>query len=372
MTTPPHDLHPALQTPLCELVGVRFPVVQTGMGWVSGPGLTAATANAGGLGILAGATMTFPELETAVDEVRRATDASFGVNLRADQPDVTDRIDLLADCGVRVASFALAPKPELIERCKERGLVVIPSVGASRHAEKVAAWGADAVIVQGGEGGGHTGPVPTSLLLPDVVDRVDIPVIAAGGFRDGRGLVAALAYGAAGIAMGTRFLLTRESPVVDEAKQIYLGKSLTDTVVTTEIDGVPQRVLRAGAVESVADMGRVRRLIGAIRRAAEFKRLSGTSWAAMIREGVAMRRSRGLAWHQVLLAANAPMLYRAALLEGRTDVGIMASGQVTGLIDDLPSCAELIDRLLLEADTVLRRLEAPTPSGPPTDPQEMP
>jgi NAD(P)H-dependent flavin oxidoreductase YrpB (nitropropane dioxygenase family) len=357
----PDRLHPTLHTPLCDLVGVRFPVVQTGMGWVSGPGLTAATANAGGLGILAGATMTFAELERAVDEVRGATDASFGVNLRADQPDVVDRIDLLADRSVRVASFALAPKPELIERCKDHGLVVIPSVGAARHAEKVAGWGADAVIVQGGEGGGHTGPVPTSLLLPDVLDRVDIPVIAAGGFRDGRGLVAAIAYGAAGVAMGTRFLLTRESPVVDEAKRIYLGKGLDDTIVTTEIDGVPQRVLRAGAVESVEGMGRVRRLMGAIRRANEFRRLSGTSWPEMIREGLAMRRSRGLAWHQVLLAANAPMLYRAALLEGRTDVGIMASGQVAGLIDDLPTCAELIDRLMLEADAVLRRLQSPEP-----------
>ena len=101
--------------------------------------------------------------------------------------------------------------------------MVIPSVGARRHAEKVAAWGADAVIVQGGEGGGHTGPVPTTLLLPQVVDAVDIPVIAAGGFFDGRGLVAALAYGAAGIAMGTRFLLTSDSPVPDAVKQVYLA-----------------------------------------------------------------------------------------------------------------------------------------------------
>jgi NAD(P)H-dependent flavin oxidoreductase YrpB (nitropropane dioxygenase family) len=352
------SLHPALHTPLSELVGVRVPVVQTGMGWVSDATLTAATAAAGGLGILTGATMTFSELTTAIDQVRAATDAPFGVNLRADQPDVTERIDLLGDRGVRVASFALAPKPELIARCKDRGLVVIPSVGASRHAEKVASWGADAVIVQGGEGGGHTGPIPTSLLLPDVLDRVDIPVVAAGGFRDGRGLGAALAYGAAGIAMGTRFLLTQESPVVSDAKRIYLDKGLTDTVVTTGIDGVPQRVLVAGAVGDDAEGG-LRRLLGAVRRAAAFRRLSGTSWGAMLREGAAMRRSRGLAWHQVLLAANAPMLYRAALLEGRTDLGIMASGQVVGLIDDLPTCAELLDRILVDASAALRRLEAP-------------
>lgn len=355
-------LHPALHTPLCDLVGVRHPVVQTGMGWVSGPGLTAATAAAGGLGILAGVTMTVEELADAIERIRAGTDAPFGVNLRADQPDVTERIDLLAESGVRVASFALAPREDLIQRCKAAGMVVIPSVGAARHAEKVAAWGADAVIVQGGEGGGHTGPVPTSLLLPQVVDTVDIPVVAAGGFRDGRGLVAALAYGAAGIAMGTRFLLTRESPVVEEAKRAYLDRGLDDTVVTTEIDGVPQRVLRAGAVEDLVGTGRARRLLGAIRRAAAFRRLSGTTWPAMVREGVAMRRSRGLAWHQVLLAANAPMLYRAALLEGRVDAGIMASGQVAGLIDDLPTCRELIERITTEADTALRRL-APAPDA---------
>lgn len=355
MTSTPH---PALHTRLCELVGVPAPIVQTGMGWVSDAGLTAATAAAGGLGILAGATMTFGELAAAVDQVRQATDAPFGVNLRADQPDVADRIDLLGDRGVRVASFALAPRPELIARCKDRGLVVIPSVGASRHAEKVAAWGADAVIVQGGEGGGHTGPIPTSLLLPDVLDRVDIPVIAAGGFRDGRGLVAAMAYGAAGIAMGTRFLLTQESPVVGEAKATYLDKGLTDTVVTTEVDGVPQRLLVAGALAEAGGSG-LRRWTGALRRAAELRRLSGTTWAAMVREGHAMRRSRDLTWRQVLLAANAPMLYRAALREGRTDVGLMASGQVVGLIDDLPTCAELVERILADATAALHRLEAP-------------
>ena len=120
--------------------------------------------------------------------------------------------------GVKVASFALAPKKELLQKLKDAGVVTMPSVGARRHAEKVAAWGADAVLVQGGEGGGHTGSVPTTLLLPQVVDAVDIPVVAAGGFFDGRGLVAALAYGASAMAMGTRFLLTSDSNVSEQVK----------------------------------------------------------------------------------------------------------------------------------------------------------
>src|SRR5438132_2577210 len=224
----------ALRTALCELAGVEYPIVQTGMGWVSGPELTAATANAGGLGILAAAVMDMDELRVALKELRDRTDRPFGVNLRADQPDIVERGDLLVKEGVRVASFAMAPRRELVQRLKDGGVVVIPSIGAKRHAEKVAEWGVDAVIVQGGEGGGHTGSVPTSLLLPQVVDTVDIPVIAAGGFFGGRGLVAALACGAAGIAMGTRFLLTSDSPVGAAVKERYLATSLTGTVVTTK------------------------------------------------------------------------------------------------------------------------------------------
>src|ERR1022692_1804379 len=255
----------ALRTPICDLFGVRYPIVQTGMGYVSGPGLTAATANAGGLGILASATMSYPELAAAIEQTRSLTAAPFGVNLRADATDAGRRVDLLISEGVRVASFALAPNPELIARLKEGGIVVVPSIGARRHAEKVAAWGADAVVVQGGEGGGHTGQVATTVLLPQVVDAVDIPVIAAGGFFDGRGLAAALAYGAAGIAMGTRFLLTSDSPVPDAVKQVYLACDVTGTIVTSRVDGVPHRVLRTPLVERLDRAGRLTGLARSVR-----------------------------------------------------------------------------------------------------------
>src|SRR3954453_7580280 len=228
-----------METALTKLVGVRYPIVQTGMAWVAGPRLVSAAAGAGALGILASATMTVPQLRAAIREVTSRTDAPFGVNLRADAGDAAERVRILIEEDVKVASFALAPSRELIARLKDAGVVVIPSVGARRHAEKVAAWGADAVLVQGGGGGGHTGAVATTVLLPQVVDAVDIPVIAAGGFFDGRGLIAALAYGAEGIAMGTRFLLTSDSAVSREVKQVYLDKGVADTVVTTEVDGVP-------------------------------------------------------------------------------------------------------------------------------------
>jgi len=351
------EVRPAVHTPLCDLFGIRHPIVQTGMGYVSDARLTAATSAAGGLGILAGATMGQGELEDAIATIKERTEEPFGVNLRADHPEVNAFVEVLIRERVKVASFALAPRPELIARLKEGGLLVVPSIGARRHAEKVAAWGVDAIVVQGAEGGGHTGQVPTSLLLPQVADAVDIPVIGAGGFFDGRGLLAALAYGADGIAMGTRFLLTEESPVAESVKRRYLAASVLDAVVTEQVDGVPQRVLRGGPVDRLERSNPLSRLARAGRNAVAFRRLSGSSWPDLVREGLATKRSRELSWSQVVMAANAPMLYRAGLHEAREDVGIAASGQVVGLIDDVPSCAELIDRIVAEAAAVLRRLD---------------
>ena len=349
-----------IQTALTRMVGIEHPVVQTGMGWVAGARLVSATANAGGLGILASATMTIDELATAITKVKAATDRPFGVNIRADAADAGDRVELMIREGVKVASFALAPKQELIARLKEAGSVVIPSIGAAKHARKVAAWGADAVIVQGGEGGGHTGPVATTLLLPsvlDVLDGTDVAVVAAGGFFDGRGLAAALSYGAAGVAMGTRFLLTSDSTVPDAVKKRYLDASLDGTVVSTRVDGMPHRVLRTGLVEKLESGSPVRGFAAAVRNAAKFKKMSQMTWASMLRDGMAMRHGKDLTWSQVIMAANTPMLLKAGLVDGNNDAGVLASGQVTGIIDDLPSCEELIDSIVSEA---IKHLQAAT------------
>ncbi|MEV0588210.1 nitronate monooxygenase [Nonomuraea sp. NPDC050310] len=343
-----------MKTALTELVGCRHPIVQTGMGYVAGARLVTATCRAGGLGVIAAATMSVPEMTAAIREVKAATEAPFGVNIRADAADAAERAEVMIREGVRVASFALAPRRELIARLKDAGVVTIPSVGARRHAEKVAAWGADAVIVQGGEGGGHTGPLATTLLLPQVVDAVDIPVVAAGGFFDGRGLVAALAYGAAGVAMGTRFLLTSDSPVPDRVKRAYLDA--TETLVTTQVDGVPHRVLRTPFVDS---LHRRARLVRAVRNGLRLREVSGLSLRALLGEARRMKASRDLTWAQVLQAAGTPVLLRAAMVDGRADLGVMASGQVVGVIGDLPSCAELIARIMTEAERTLKRLPPP-------------
>jgi NAD(P)H-dependent flavin oxidoreductase YrpB (nitropropane dioxygenase family) len=350
-------MHPALHTAACELFGVRHPIVQTGMGWVAGARLTSATSAAGGLGILASATMTYDQLVTAIHEVKERTDRPFGVNLRSDQDDIDQRIALLIREKVPVASFAQAPGEKLVKTLKDAGIVTMPTIGARRHAEKVAAWGVDAVIAQGAEGGGHTGEIPTSLLLPQVTDAVDIPVLAAGGFTDGRGLVAALAWGAAGVAMGTRFLLTKESTVPDTVKAVYLSTPVTGTVVTKRVDGYPQRVIRTEVIDHLEHGGRLTSLPRALRNALAFRKLTGTSMRALVKEGLAMKRSQGLTWSQVAMGANAPMLTRASMVDGRLETGILPTGQGVGVIDELPTVEELITRIIDDAEQTLARLE---------------
>ena len=300
--------------------------------------------------------MTLDELAAAIAEVRGRTQAPFGVNLRTDAADVNERIELMIETGATVASFAQAPNPALVARCKEAGLFVMPTVGTRRHAEKVAEWGVDAVIAQGAEGGGHTGAVPTTLLLPEVVDAVGdrVLVLGAGGFFSGRGLVAALAYGASGVAMGTRFLLSAESRVPDSVKEVYLGTAVTGTVVTTKVDGVPSASSapiwwtasspsrgcapspgRCGALSAFAGRPAQRRLHCCAR-----------DWA--------MKEGNELTWAQVVMAANAPVMTKAALVEGRADAGVLPTGQVVGVIETLPTVAEIVVDVMTDADAVLK------------------
>ena len=211
-----------LHTRICDLLGIEWPIIQTGMGWVATPELVAAVSNAGAIGFLAAATIPPEDVEAEIEKVKALTDRPFGVNFLMDAPGADVITDAILRQGVRAAGYNRAPSAELIGRLKDGGVVCIPTCGAVKHAVKAEKLGADIIIVQGGEGGGHTGSVPTSLLVPGAVDAVNVPIVAAGGFFDGRGLVSALAYGASGVAMGTRFLLTAESPVPDVTTDRYL------------------------------------------------------------------------------------------------------------------------------------------------------
>ena len=342
---------------ICALLNCEHPIVQTGMGWVATPALVTAVSEAGGFGILAGATLSLPELDAAIGAIKELTARNFGVNLRADAPDAQQRVECLIRHKVHLASFAAAPQRSLVDELKDAGVAVMPTVGKRRHAEKVAEWGVDAVIAQGHEGGGHTGPVASSLLLPDVVDAVDIPVLAAGGFRCGRGLVAAQAFGAAGIAMGTRFLLTAESPVPTAVKRAYLAASLTDTRVSARVDGHPQRLLTTDFVNRLEDASPLARLWLALRSGLAFKRMTGVGFWSLLAAGLRMKRDHHMTLAQAIAAANAPMLTRRTMVDGDLDAGILPSGQVAGLIDDIPTAAALIARIIAEARTARQRIE---------------
>jgi nitronate monooxygenase len=349
-------MHRALHTVLCEKLGCRYPILQTGMGWVATPPLVAAVSNAGAFGFLAAATLRPDAVDAEIAKVKERTAQPFGVNFLMDAPGAETIVDAIVRHRVRAAGYNRSPRADLIKRLKDAGVVCVPTCGNARHAEKAEQLGADVVIVQGGEGGGHTGTVPTSLLVSAAVDRVGVPIVAAGGFRDGRGLVAALAFGAVGIAMGTRFLLTRESPVPRATTDRYIAAQPDDVIVTRQVDGLPQRVVRNELVDRLESSSALGRLLGALRSGLAYRRATGASLGELLGAATRLRRNERLTRAQTIMAANAPMLARKAMIEGDPVDGYLPGGSVAGVIEDLPSCAELIERIVAEAERTLASL----------------
>jgi NAD(P)H-dependent flavin oxidoreductase YrpB (nitropropane dioxygenase family) len=333
------------------------------MGWVATPELTAAASNAGAIGFLAAATIPPPEVEATILRVKELTDRPFGVNFLMDAPGAEVITEAIVRQAVKAAGYNRAPSAQLIQTLKHAGVVCVPTCGAVKHAVKAEQLGADIIIVQGGEGGGHTGSVPTSLLVSESADAVGVPVVAAGGFRDGRGLVAALAFGAEGIAMGTRFLLTAESPVPDRTAQRYLAARVDDVIVTRQVDGLPQRVVVNELVRELESKGPLARLVLALRSALELRRSTGASIPDLLRSGLAMRRHERLTRTQMLMAANAPILAKRAMQDGDPVGGYLPSGSVAGVIEDRPSCDELVRRIVEEAERTLKALASPPGAG---------
>jgi len=338
------------------MLGMRHPILQTGMGWVATPELVAAACNAGAFGFLAAATLRPDEVEGAIVEVRALTDRPFGVNFLMDAPGADVITAAIIRTGVRAAGYNRAPDAALIDRLKQAGVVCVPTCGAAAHARKAAKLGADIIIVQGSEGGGHTGSVPSSLLISQCVDAVDVPIVAAGGFRDGRGLVAALAFGAAGIAMGTRFLLTAESPVPSVTTDRYLAAAVDDVIVTRQVDGLPQRVVRNELVDRLESASSPVLMWRALRSALAYRHSSGASIRELLRSALSLRRNERLTRSQLLMAANAPMLAKRSMQDGDPVEGYLPGGSVAGVIEDRPTCAALIERIVGEAEATLKAL----------------
>lgn len=359
-----------LHTRLTEKLGCKYPIVQTAMGWVADPGLVAGSCNAGGFGFLAGATIPPREIERDILRVRELTSAPFGVNFHMYQPNAAAIVDLVIRHGVRAVSYSRSPGPDMIRRLKDAGVICMPTVGLPKHAIKAVELGADVVTVQGGEGGGHTGAIPTTVLLPQVIDAVGdkVPVVAAGGFKDGRGLVAALAWGADGIAMGTRFLMTAESPVPRTTLQRYLDcANPGEIIVSRAMDGLPQRMIMNELLRELERAGTARKLWIALRNGLAFRRHTGATLFGLLRSARAMSADGAMTASQAIMSANAPMIIQKAMVEGEPARGVLPSGQVAGVINDLPGCAELIEAIVAEAEQRLVALARRASAAPSPD-----
>lgn len=346
-------------TALTRALGMRYPVVQTAMGWVADPHLVASTTNAGGFGFLAAAVMGAGEIGPALEAVRAKTDGQFGVNFHMFQPSRDEVIAAILEHKdrVRAVSYGRGPDAKTIAKFKDAGILCMPTVGAVKHAVKAVELGADIITVQGGEGGGHTGTVPTSLLLPQVLDAVNVPVVAAGGFHDGRGLAAALAWGAAGIAMGTRFLMTTDSPVNRATLERYLKvKDPTDVRITYAVDGLSQRFVYNEEIKRLEGMGKLQRLAEAMHHARKWGREAGMSYTQMAKLAWASMTSEDSSFAATVQAPNLPRLVQLGLLNGDTKAGLLPGGQVAALINELESCEDLIARIMREADARLSAL----------------
>lgn len=339
-----------LQTQLTSALGCRVPIIQTAMGWVATPELVVASVSAGAFGFLAAAVMTPAACKSAINTIKAQTSAPFGVNLHSFQPGVDAIVDACIDQGVAAISYGRAPSAKLIDKVKTAGIACVPTIGAAKHAQKAVSLGADILVCQGGEGGGHTGETPTWLLLSQILDMdLGVPVVACGGFKDGRGLAAALTFGADGIAMGTRFLLTAESPTPAATKTRYLESEVTQIKVSTKLDGLPQRMIMNQRLEALERASWLRLLSIALASGWRFKQHLQTSFFDLIKSSWAMSRSSDTSLAQMLLAANAPMIIQQSMVHGKPDEGVLPSGQVAGLIENVPTCAELIDSIVSEA-----------------------
>jgi len=310
-----------METRITEILDIEHPIIQGAMSWVSFPPLVAAVSNAGGLGILGAAFMTVEELRENIKQIKDQTDRPFGVNFMADNPRIDELLDVIIEERVNVASYGKGNPRKVIERTRPYGVINIPTVGALRHALKAQEDGADAIIVQGMEGGGHTGFVATLILVPLIAGKVKIPVIAAGGIGNARGLVAALALGAEGVSMGSRFIVTREAPVPMHVKEYLIQQTEEDTIVTDNFTGVRCRVIQNRFSQDLVEMAKNHE----------------DPWEIM-KSGVGK--------------------IRKAYVEGDTEWGSLAFGQVCGLIQEIPSCQDLIQSMIREAEEVMESVEA--------------
>jgi len=342
-----------VKTRITELFGIKYPIVLSGMSWISVPSMVAAVSNAGGLGILATGPMDPEQTRQAIREIRKKTDKPFGANATLLMPGAAANAKVLLEEQVPVINFALGKGDWLVREAHKYGGKVIATVVNARHAKRAQDYGSDGVIATGNEAAAHGEAVTSLVLIPSLADAVEIPVIAAGGFADGRGLAAALALGAEGIAMGTRFMTTKDSPLHGNFKKLSIEKDVTDTLYSTRIDGIYCRVLKT---EPAAKQ--IRKGLDLFAAFFNSQDISKQLHMPYLKLMIGILASGWKNTRQMAYMANGFKAFRLATEEGDLVNGILPVGQVTGLIHDEPSVAEVMDRIVAEAVEVQAKLAA--------------
>lgn len=340
-----------MKTRITELFGIEHPIILSGMSWISVPELVAAVSNAGGLGILATGALDADQTRRAVKEIREKTDKPFGANATLLFPGAAENAQVLLEEQVPVINFALGKGDWIVQAASAYGGKVVATVTNLRHARRAQEYGCHAVIATGNEAAAHGEPPTTFCLIPSLASGLDIPVIAAGGVGDGRGLAAALALGAEGVAMGTRMMTTAESPLHENFKQLSLQKDVYDTIYSKRFDGLWCRVLNTEGAEKAVKQGLGP--IGMLKAIPNSYAIAQQIKVPYFKLFIGVLMSGWENARQLAYMANAFKLIRVATENGDLKNGVLPVGQVTGLLHDVPTVKELIERTVKEAEEVI-------------------
>lgn len=332
-----------MKTRITELLGIDVPLILPGMSWISTPALVAAVSNAGGLGILASGPLTPEETRTSIRKIRELTDKPFGVGVTLLMPGAKENAEIALEEQVPVINFSLGKGDWLVKRAHEYGGKVIATVVSEKHALSAQAIGADALLVTGHEAAAHGGAVTSLVLVPSIASKVSIPVIATGGFADARGLMAALSLGAEGVAMGSRFATSADSPLHHNVKETVVSKSEQETIYSNNFDGLWARVMKTPQAEK-ATRRPMNFFMAAIEATKAAKIVKQPVWKIMVGMLVMLDKIKLLAY----FGASVPRL-QAATIQGDLDSGVQFIGQTQGLIEDIPTVQILVDRIMADA-----------------------
>lgn len=346
-----------MKTRFTEMFGIKHPIMLAGMNWITQPEIVAAVSNAGGLGNLAISSHTPEKLRSDIKKIKDMTDRPFAINQILLSPTARANLAIVIEEKVPVVNYTLGRPPEitpLIKAVHNYGGKVIATVALAKHAIRAEQLGADAVNITGHEAAGHSGYATSMVLIPLVTSSVKIPVIAAGGFYDGRGLAAALVLGAHGITMGTRFAVTKESRLHEHWKEVIMKSSEQDTVYLDIGDPASNERLYKNK-KAEAAMKKKFPVVGAITGAVETRRLLNITWWGLVRSGFSSRKGEGgMSLREQLRYAAGTARVNKVMFEGDENAGVFTIGQVIGGIRDIPTCRELIERTIVQAESVLQ------------------